>query len=212
MTSSFRFATKFIAAGAALLFVLVITSCDSGRLQSLQDEKARLRHCKSILITGCESYQLFNCGRYPECFLALNKNSGKQLEIRDPFYIGQIYQPKVTFDNLSKKYSFSFEDHIDQPKVDNPDLTIEVLGYREDYGSGIYVGPGFSDNRFVAASVRITVTHKTLGVLFEGRFRAHPPVGLLDNLPKATGLDVLVRRIKASPVGDILLTALQDDN
>jgi hypothetical protein len=216
MTLTFRFASKSIAMAATILFALVNTSCVNGRVQPStyrilsDDEKNQVRQCKSVVITGYQSYQLFKCDYYPECYLLLGRDIGKKLEIRDP-YPDQIYQPKVTFDDVTKKYSFSFADRIEQPKVENPDLTIDVSAYQEVYGGGIYVGPGFSDDRYVSTSVRVTITHKTLGILFQGRFRAHPVIGFL-NSPTATGLEALAVRIQASPVGDILRTALADDN
>jgi hypothetical protein len=217
MTLAFRFASKSIAAGAAISLILVITSCVNGRLQQSikrdlsDDEKNQLRHCHGVLVTGNQSYQLFKCDYYPGGFLLLGKNPGKKLEFRDPLCPDPIYQPKVTFDKNTKKYSFSFDDQIGQPTVDDPDLTIEVSNYQEEYGTGVFVGPGFSDNQYVSTSVRVTVTHKVLGVLFQGSFKARQTLAL-SNSPRPTSLDALARHIKISPVGNIFMTALADGN
>ena len=221
MALAFGCGSKFIAAGMAISLILANTGCVDGRLQPStnrilsDDEKNQIRHCNGILITGNQSHRLFNCDQYPECFLMLSKNPGKGLEIRDPLYPDPIYQPKVTFDKDTKKYSFSFDDQIEQPKVNGPDLTIEVSDYQEEYGAGIGpeidVGPGFSDKPYVSTSVRITVTHKVLGVLFQGRFKARPPLGHIEP-QKTTSLGTLARRIRVSPVGNIIRTALADGN
>jgi hypothetical protein len=210
-------ASKSVAIGAAISLILAHTGCVNGRLHPAinrvlsDDEKNQLSHCHGILIKGDQSYQLFNYKHYPACFLQLGKNPGKKLEFRDPFYTEQVYLPKVTFDQDTKRYLFSFDDQIEQPKVNDPDLTIEVSDYQEEYGSGIDVGPGFSDNPYVATSVRVTVTHKVLGVLYQGGFRAEPPL-IIFGQPKATVLDTLARLIRASPVGSIVTMALADGN
>jgi hypothetical protein len=99
---------------------------------------------------------------------------------------------------------------MDQARVDDPDLTIDVSDYQEEYGEGVPVGPGFAGAPYVSTSVRVTVTHKVLGLLYQGRFKARPPPGRFVS-PHTTSLITLARRIKASPVGKILVTALATD-
>jgi hypothetical protein len=192
MNPAFSLASRSIVAGAAMWLLLANAGCVHQRAQPAtvrilsEADNNQLRHCESILITGIESHQLLKPACYPR-HSPPGGNIGKKLEFRDPYWLEQS----------------------DQPTVDDPDLTIVVSDYREEYGSGIEVGPGFTGNAYVGASVRVTVTHKVLGVLYNGRFKAGPPLGHVAS-PKATSLATLARRIKASPVGKIILTALSD--
>ncbi|MGD0812984.1 MAG: hypothetical protein ABSA83_05230 [Verrucomicrobiota bacterium] len=190
MNPAFRFASTPIAVAAAMLLILANTGCVHQGAQPAtvrflsEGDNNQLRNCRSILVTGIESYQLFKPAYYPWHLLP-GGNAGKKLEFRDPYWLEQS----------------------EQPIVDDPDLTIDVSDYREEYGRGIEVGPGFTANAYVGASVRVTVRHPVLGVLYDGRFKARPPLGHVDS-PKASSLATLARRIKASPVGKIILTAL----
>ncbi|MGP8200077.1 MAG: hypothetical protein ACLQU4_11310 [Limisphaerales bacterium] len=192
MNPAFRLALRFLAAGAAMLFILVNAGCVLQRVPPATvrilsvDDNNQLRHSHSILVTGVESYQLFKPAYYPWT-LPPGGSFGRKLEFRDPYWL----------------------EATDQPKIDDPDLTIGVSDYHEVYGKGVDVGPGFGNCPFVGTSVRVTVTHKVLGVLYDGHFKAGAPLGNAVS-PRATSLATLARRIRASPVGKIIVTALSD--
>jgi hypothetical protein len=186
-----RLASGSLAAGAAILLTLVNAGCFAGRVQPTtvkalgDDDLEQLRRCQGILITGIESCQIFQPDHDP-WNLPPGQNPGKKIEIRDPL----CPQP------------------ANQPAVDDPDLTIEVSDYQEEYGNGIHVGPGFSGSPNVSISVRVSVTHKVLGVLYQARFEARAPLGLFVSR-ETSSMATLARRIRASPVGRILKTALE---